>query len=57
MEIPGHPEHKKTTANSGKTQAKTFSQMAKPEVRTVGSGCSFAAKMANVLSLVWCSVP
>lgn len=57
MEIPGYPEHKKTSANSGKTQAKTFSQMAKPEVRTVGSGCSFAAKMANVLSLVWCSVP
>lgn len=52
MEIPGHPEHEKSSANSEKTQAKLFCQMAKPEVRTVGSDCSFAAKMANVLSLV-----
>lgn len=52
MEIPDHPEHEKSSANSGKTQAKTLFQMSKREVRTVGSDCSFAAKMANVLSFV-----
>lgn len=52
MEIIGYPEQEKGSAKSGKTQAKIFSQKAKPEVRTVGSGCNFAAKMANVLSLV-----
>lgn len=52
MEIPGHLEHETGSANSGKTQAIFFFQKAKPVDRTVGSDCSFADKMANVLSLV-----
>lgn len=54
--FPGHPEHEEGHASSGTMQTKEVAQMSKHEA-IIGLQCNFTGKMANGLSLAWCSAP